>query len=70
MDEVLLDLGPRYHAMAGAEPALPQNIRSGDRSAALLAPYQGYWVAVGAHEWTHSLLTSAKVFKYCAGSAR
>ena len=31
VDEVLLDIGPRFHAMAGAEPTLPQDIRSGDR---------------------------------------
>lgn len=35
-EEILLDLGPRFHALAGAEPALPQNLRPGDRSAALL----------------------------------
>jgi len=37
-DEILLDIGPRFHAMAGAEPALPQDLRPGDRSATLLRP--------------------------------
>ena len=30
-DEVLLDLGPRFHAMTGAEPVLPEDLRPGDR---------------------------------------
>ena len=31
-EEILLDLGPRFHAMTGAQPSLPQGLRPGDRS--------------------------------------
>lgn len=30
-EEILLDLGPRFHAMTGAQPSLPQGLRPGDR---------------------------------------
>lgn len=30
-EEILLDLGPRFHAMMGAQPSLPQGLRPGDR---------------------------------------
>ena len=39
-EEILLDLGPRFHAMAGAAPALPPGLRPGDRFAALCMPKQ------------------------------
>ena len=47
-DEVLLDVGPRFHAMAGAEPALPQGVRPGDRSASLMSPGRS-WTAPGSN---------------------
>ena len=34
-DAIFLDLGPRFHAMTGAEPVLPQDLRPGDRLAGL-----------------------------------
>ena len=36
-DEIFLDVGPRFHAMTGAEPVLPEDLRPGDRLAGPLA---------------------------------
>ena len=58
--EVLLDLGPRFHAMAGAEPALPQGIRPGDRSAAVLLPGPSE-MALGSDECMVMLCAEALV---------